>query len=58
MTNFFIFVGVSTIVYHLMRVLIYIDIGENGRPAKMPLGAPYIKNQNLNRKGENRHAEH
>lgn len=28
MTNFFIFVGVSTIVYHLMRVLIYIDSGE------------------------------
>lgn len=43
MTNFFIFVGVSTTVYHLMRVLIYIDTGENGRPAKMPLGAPYIK---------------
>lgn len=28
MTNFFIFVGVSTTVYHLMCVLIYIDTGE------------------------------
>lgn len=28
MANFFIFVGVSTTVYHLMRVLVYIDTGE------------------------------
>lgn len=28
MTTFFIFVGVSTTVYHLMRVLVYIDTGE------------------------------
>lgn len=28
MTIFFIFVGVSTTVYQLMRVLVYIDTGE------------------------------
>lgn len=27
MTNFFIFVGVSTTVYHLMHALVYLDTG-------------------------------